>query len=232
MNYEAISESCQLLINKFSQANEAYGIDPQYADMPAVEGFKLLLDYPYLVKEIPRSEYFTFGSVFYYLLERFEESSVYHTLSALGYFFLSSSLNDKFEMRKNLFDRMFINSHYMKRIFLLNWGARTFYKSVEKAMNMSHVGYINFNNYMDLPISIKYVLMMEYADIHYLLYESGMFLEDVIGKRKEALEMMLLSNENLEFNKLDIVAQGKQLHSKVLEYLETVILINGEVLFK
>lgn len=28
MNNEAISERCQLLINKFSQANEAYGIDP------------------------------------------------------------------------------------------------------------------------------------------------------------------------------------------------------------
>jgi len=188
-----------------------------------MEILKKTLHEPSVLKQVSREEYATVGRTYTLLLEmvgKKQEVVLLHSLSRLGYYFTSKAI-----------EIYGLSDSYLDRILILNIGARTFYRTVASATGQNVYGsYINFNDLMNLPVPVKYIVLMEYCD-HLKIYKEKNVSQDYLN-RKNALDSFVYDGLfNSICTKEKIITKGKEIHQKVLVYVENEIFNKGVVLF-
>jgi len=207
-------------VAKCREANAIYLSNPQQSEYALAEILKMTFTEPSLLKRVGEEEYSIVGHSYLCLLDRMRDETFFQSLSSLGYYFSSLAINSKG-----------LSDSYVDRILILNMGARTFYRTVALATGNNVYDYIDFNDFENLPIPVKYVLAMEYYDL-FMLSQKMRLTQDILN-RKNALESLI---SNGLFDSISernaIIKKGEKVHQDVLQYLKNEIINNGIVFFK
>lgn len=140
------------------------------------------------LKEVEKQHAGVLGRAYIHLLDCIDDSKYFQTLSTLGYYFSSKAIE------YNPTDIIALEG----RIIGLNLGARSFYRTIASALNMSFSIYVDFSDIQTLPTYVKYVLMLEYWSLS-LLENCIPILPNDMLMRKSWLNNMV---ENGYFNSI------------------------------
>lgn len=194
------------------QANHFYHLDRNKSIMLFQEIAYTAFKQPNSLTAIPDKDAATVGETFLNLLDAIDDSSLFQTLSTLGYYFLSCGIN------YNALNYQALD----KRIIILNLGAQSFYRTIAHAKKLPILSYIDFNDWVSLPPIAKYVLVLEYKDIKML--SSMVKLPNDILLRKSWFEQSI---SNGYFNDVcsphNIIQYASSLHNDIMNYLDEKI---------
>lgn len=211
-NIDSFIRNCEL-------ANHFYHLDRNKSIMLFQKIAYTAFKQPNSLIAIPDKDAATVGETFLNFLDAIDDESLFQTLSTLGYYFLSRSI-DYNGLNYQAWD---------KRIMILNLGARSFYRTIADAKRLPLPSHVDFNDWISLPSVVKLVLVLEYRDIEML--SCMIKLPDDVLLRKEWLESAVSHGY---FNDIclprDIIKYATALHDDVMEYLDGKIK-NGVVYF-
>ena len=205
-------ENIESFIRICEQANHFYHLDRNKSIMLFQEIAYTAFKRSNSLIAIPNKDAARVGETFLNLLDAIDDSSLFQTLSTLGYYFLSCGID-------------YNTSNYRaldKRIIILNLGAQSFYKTIAHAKNLPILSYVDFNDWVSLPPIAKYVLILEYKDIKML--SSLVKLPNDILLRKNWFDQSIA---NGYFNDVcsphNVIQYASLLHNDVMKYLNEKI---------
>lgn len=210
----------ELVIFYSRKANSLFYVNKREASQYLGEVLKLTFNNPVFLAEIPDESAGEVGQAYLNILDLIDEPKFFQTLSTLSYYFISRGL------KKDLNNCRLLE----KRIVTLNLGAQTFWRTVAKAKNMSCPYHVNYSDWQNLPIVVKYVLILEYRDACKL--QTLALLPHDMLMRKIWLDT---SVENGYFDDVcpvdRIVDFASILHNDIMAYLDDEIIRKGTYLF-
>lgn len=203
----------EIIIHNSNKANDLFHIDRNEAGMYLGKILELTFYQPDFLSKVPYESAGSVGQAYLNLLDLVTEQKVFQTLSTLGYYFLSHGLE------YNQHDYNLIH----KRIVILNLGAQTFCRTIAKAKDLFLPNYIDFADWQNFPVPVKYILMLELKDFERLQTQKIIFPHDMSMRKQWLNEIFEFGYFNDVCSPSDISNFTLTLHNDVMKYLETLV---------
>ena len=209
-----------IIIQNSYKANALFYKNKQEASLYLGKILELTFTQPDFLRRIPNESAGAVGQAYLNLLDLVNEQKFYQTLSTLAYYFLSKGI----EIKQNDYALL------EKRLVTLNLGAQTFCRTLSKAKGIVLPRYINFADWKELPIGVKFVLILEVKDFEML--QTLVLLPHDMLMRKLWLDSSVREGY---FDDICPISQipnfASELHNEVMKYLDNEILQKGTFYF-
>lgn len=212
-NNNPIPQTEQYVNQALSLANQGYEGDEVYH--PLYRAWREFQSDPAQLQEISNYGSYGTGLLRFLLFNTIEDIDTIQQIASVSYLFLTKALEETPE-DLNL---------YIARLLLIQQAREAFQYTVSSVVDE---GKSIFSMSMFPFTSRDALYKMEYAD---LITDSRIYGIDIFGNRKRDLDNKIANNFFAGKEQYDIIREGRELHKKVLNYLNNKVLVDEDVDF-